>query len=61
MFVCPCFTNDPHHYHDPNHDPKVTQWNLRLFERRIWKKREDSRHESAKFDKGVWTTKDERV
>jgi len=57
MLVCKCFTNPS--YQD--HNPKVSQRNLGLFERRIRMKREDSRYESFELEKGVWDAKDERV
>ena len=57
LLVYRCFTNHP--YQD--HDPKVSQRNLGLFERRIWREREDSKYESFKLDKRVRDAKDEGV
>jgi len=57
MLACRCFTNDP--YQD--HDPKVSQRNLGILKRRIWREQEDLRHESFELDKGVWDVKDEGV
>jgi len=57
MFVHNCFTND----YDQDHDSKVSQSNLGILESRIWREREDLRHESFELDIGVRDAKDERV